>query len=91
MLWNTSLIRDAKDTFAVLLAALLAQVDLPGLGQEGPDDLRSLLTMSFILLSVGFVIGIIGHVTQVRAIVIAGISIIFVATAFFIVAVGEYG
>jgi hypothetical protein len=40
---------------------------------------------------VGFVIGIIGHVTQVRAIVIAGISIIFVATAFFIVAVGEYG
>jgi hypothetical protein len=91
MLWNTSLIRDAKDTFAVLVAALLAQVDLPGLGQEGPDDLRSLLTMSFILLSVGFVIGVIGHVTQVRGIVIAGISIIFVATAFFIVAVGQYG
>jgi hypothetical protein len=91
MLWNTSLIRDAKDTFAVLVAALLAQVDLPGLGQEGPDDLRSLLTMSFILLTVGFVIGVIGHVTQVRGIVIAGISIIFVATAFFIVAVGQYG
>jgi hypothetical protein len=91
MLWNTSLIRYAKDTFAVLLAALLAQVDLPGLGQEGPDDLRSLLTVSFILLVVGFVIGVIGHVTQVRGIVIAGISIVFVATGFFIVAVGEYG
>jgi hypothetical protein len=74
-----------------LLAALLAQVDLPGLGQEGPDDLRSLLTMSFILLTLGFVIGVIGHVTQVRAVVIAGILIIFAATAFFVVAVGEYG
>jgi hypothetical protein len=74
-----------------LLAALLAQVDLPGLGQEGPDDLRSLLTMSFILLAVGFVIGVIGHVTQLRPLVIAGIVIIFVATAFFVVAVGEYG
>lgn len=91
MLWNTSLIRGAKDTFAVLLAALLAQVDLPGLGQEGPDDLRSLLTISFILLAVGFVIGVIGHVTQVRLLVIAGISVIFVATAFFVVAVGQYG
>jgi hypothetical protein len=91
MLWNTSLIRYAKDTFAVLLAALLAQVDLPGLGQEGPDDLRSLLTTSFILLAVGFVIGVIGHVTQVRGLVIVGISVIFVATGFFVVAVGEYG
>jgi hypothetical protein len=91
MLWNTSLIRYAKDTFAVLLAALLAQVDLPGLGQEGPDDLRSLLTTSFILLAVGFVIGVIGHVTQVRGLVIVGISVIFVATGFFLVAVGEYG
>jgi hypothetical protein len=74
-----------------LLAGLLAQVDLPGLGQEGPDDLRSLLTMSFILLAVGFVIGVIGHVTQLRPLVIAGIVVIFVATAFFVVAVGQYG
>jgi hypothetical protein len=74
-----------------LLPVLLAQVDLPGLGQEGPDELRSLLTMSFILLTLGFVIGVIGHVTQLRAVVIAGILIIFAATAFFVVAVGEYG
>ena len=74
-----------------MLAGLLAQVDLPGLGQEGPDDLRSLLTMSFILLAVGFVIGVIGHVTQLRPLVIAGIVVIFVATAFFVVAVGQYG
>jgi hypothetical protein len=74
-----------------LLAALLAQVDLPGLGREGPDDLRSLLTTSFILLVLGFVIGVIGHVTQLRPLVAAGIMVIFVATAFFILAVGQYG
>jgi hypothetical protein len=74
-----------------LLAAVLAQVDLPGLGQEGPDDLRALLTTSFALLAVGFVVGVIGHVTQLRALVAAGIILIFVATVFFVLAVGEYG
>ena len=70
---------------------MLAQVDLPGLGQEGPDDLRALLTTSFALLAVGFVVGVIGHVTQLRALVAAGIILIFVATVFFVLAVGEYG
>jgi NADH:ubiquinone oxidoreductase subunit 6 (subunit J) len=74
-----------------LLAALLAQVDLPGLGREGPDDLRSLLFTSFALLAIGFVIGIIGHMTQIRSLVATGIVLIFVATAFFIIAVGQYG
>ena len=74
-----------------MLAALLAQVDLPGLGREGPDDLRSLLFASFALLAIGFVIGIIGHMTQIRSLVATGIALIFVATAFFIVAVGQYG
>jgi hypothetical protein len=74
-----------------LLAAVLAQVDLPGLGQEGPDDLRALLATSFALLAVGFVVGVIGHVTQLRALIAAGIILIFVATIFFLLAVGEYG
>jgi hypothetical protein len=74
-----------------LLAVLLAQVDLPGLGREGPDDLRSLLTTSFILLALGFLIGVAGHVTQIKGLVIAGITMIFVATAFFVLAVGQYG
>jgi hypothetical protein len=74
-----------------LLATLLAQVDLPGLGQEGPDDLRSLLVTSFGLLGIGFVVGIVGHMTQIRSLIVAGIMIIFVATAFFIIAVGQYG
>ncbi|MGH2783085.1 MAG: hypothetical protein ACRDLA_17090, partial [Thermoleophilaceae bacterium] len=61
-------------------AWLLAQIDLPGLGEEGPDDLRSLLAVSFILIGVGFVIGVLGHVTQLRALVIAGIVLIFAGT-----------
>ena len=74
-----------------MLAALLAQVDLPGLGQEGPDDLRSLLAASFILFVVGFAIGVLGHVTQSRTFVTIGVVIIFAGTAFFILAVGQYG
>ena len=74
-----------------MLAALLAQVDLPGLGRKGPDDLRSLLFTSFALLAIGFVIGIVGHVTQIRSLIATGILLIFVATAFFIIAVGQYG
>jgi hypothetical protein len=74
-----------------LLAAVLAQVDLPGLGQEGPDDLRALLATSFGLLAVGFVVGVIGHVTQLRVLVAAGIILIFASTVFFVLAVGEYG
>jgi hypothetical protein len=74
-----------------LLAVLLAQVDLPGLGREGPDDLRSLLTTSFILLAIGFVVGVLGHVTQIKGLVITGITMIFVATVFFVLAVGQYG
>jgi hypothetical protein len=74
-----------------LLAALLAQVDLPGLGREGPDDLRSLLATSFALLAIGFVVGVVGHVTQIRSLVAAGIVLIFISTAFFVIAVGQYG
>jgi hypothetical protein len=75
-----------------LAAALLfSQISLPGLGQEGPDDLRSLLTVSFILLTVGFAIGVLGHIAQIRTLVTIGIVIVFAGTAFFILAVGEYG
>jgi hypothetical protein len=74
-----------------LLAAVLAQVDLPGLGREGPDDLRALLATSFALLTIGFVVGVIGHITQIRTLVAAGIMLVFVATGFFVLAVGEYG
>lgn len=73
------------------MGALLAQVDLPSLGSEGPDRLRTLITMSFILLPGGMVIGTIGHIYKARSIVIVGTALILIGAALFLVAVAEYG
>jgi hypothetical protein len=69
----------------------LAQVDLPGLGDAGPDDLRSLLTASFVLVAGGMVLGVLGHITQLKALVATGIALVFAGAAFFVVAVGQFG
>ena len=66
-------------------------MDLPGLGDAGPDDLRSLLTASFVLLASGMVLGALGHLTQLRGLVITGIALVFAGAAFFVVAVGQFG
>jgi hypothetical protein len=73
------------------VGALLAQVDLPSLGSEGPDRLRTLITMSFILLPAGLVIGTIGHIYNARSVVIVGTALILIGAALFLVAVAEYG
>jgi hypothetical protein len=70
---------------------LLAAVDLPGLGEAGPDDLRALLTASFVLLATGLVLGVLGHITQLKALVATGIALVFAGAAFFVVAVGQFG
>jgi hypothetical protein len=69
----------------------LAQVELPSLGGEGPDDLRALLTTAFVLFPIGFVIGVLGHLTGIRALVAAGVALILLASAFFVIAVGQFG
>ncbi|MBA3261651.1 MAG: hypothetical protein H0T69_04095 [Thermoleophilaceae bacterium] len=69
----------------------LAQVDLPGLGEAGPDDLRSLLRASFVLLTTGMVLGVLGHITQLKALVATGIALVLAGAAFFVVAVGQFG
>jgi hypothetical protein len=75
-----------------LLAALVAQIpDLPGLGDEGPDDLESLLTLCFLLMGVGFGIGLLGHIVRSRVLVAIGIAIVMVGTVVFALAVGRYG
>ena len=75
-----------------MLAALLAQIpDLPGLGGEGPDDLESLLTWCFILLVVGFALGVVGHLTRSRTLVAIGITVVMVGSAVFVLAIGRYG
>jgi hypothetical protein len=61
------------------------------LDAAGPDDLRSLLTASFVLVTVGMVLGILGHITQLKAVVAVGIALVFAGAAFFVVAVGQFG
>ena len=73
-------------------SALLAQIpDLPGLGEEGPNDLQSLLTWCFILLAAGFAVGVVGHLTRTRALVAVGIGVVMVGSLVFVLAIGRYG
>jgi hypothetical protein len=75
-----------------LLAALVAQIpDVPGFGDEGPDDLESLLTLCFVLLGLGFGIGVLGHIIRSRVLVAIGIAVVMVGTVVFALAVGRYG
>ena len=73
------------------LATVLAQISLPGLGQDGPDDLQQLLTVFYLMMGGGFFIAVTGHIFKSRTLVIAGIFLIFAGTAVFMVAVGSYG
>jgi cytochrome c oxidase subunit IV len=57
----------------------------------GPDELRWLLTASFVLLGGGLVVGVLGHLTQLRAVVAAGVAMVFAGAVFFVIAVGQYG
>ena len=75
-----------------LLAAVVAQIpDLPGLGDEGPSGLESLLTYCFVLMGLGFVVGILGHIVQARVLVAIGIALVMAAAVLFALAVGRYG
>jgi hypothetical protein len=75
-----------------VLDAWLAQgPDLPGLGDEGPGDLGSLLNLCFILLVAGFAVGVVGHITRSRTLVAIGIAVVMVGSAVFVLAVGRYG
>ena len=73
------------------LATVLGQISLPGLGQEGPDDLQRLLTIFYLMMGGGFLIAITGHIFKSRTLVMAGILLIFIGTGVFMVAVGSYG
>jgi hypothetical protein len=70
---------------------LLTAIDLPGLSDSGPSDLRALLTTSFVLVTAGMVIGVLGHLTQLKPVVAAGVALVFGGAAFFVIAVGQFG
>jgi hypothetical protein len=75
-----------------LRAVLLAQIpDLPGLGDEGPNDLESLLSLSFLLMGVGFGIALLGHLTRTRALVAIGVLVVLAGSGVFLLAIGRYG
>jgi hypothetical protein len=60
-------------------------------GQSGPDDLHTLLTIALVLMGAGMGLGILGHLTQLRGLVATGVALVFTGAAFFIVAVGQFG
>jgi hypothetical protein len=58
---------------------------------SSPNDLHSLLTATFVLVGSGMVLGVIGHMTQLKAVVGTGIALVFAGALFFVVAVGQFG
>ena len=71
--------------------SLLAQIDLPSLGREGPDDLEQLLTLFYVLFGAGFLVAVAGHVVASRVLQATGITMVMLGTVLFIVAVGSDG
>jgi hypothetical protein len=75
-----------------VLAALAVKIPgLPGLGDEGPGDLESLLTTTFVLMGLGFGIALLGHLTRTRALIAIGVLVVMVGSGVFILAIGRYG
>jgi hypothetical protein len=91
MVWNTSLIRNAKDTFASLDGSLLlAMSDFldPGAGPDQRGDFEISPSFFIVLLLLGFVIGTFGHLIKSRTLVAAGVILVFAATVFIPIAIG---
>ena len=73
------------------LAKVIAQFPtLPSPGQ-GSEGFRRMMTIFGILMGLGFVIGIAGHLFKARFLVAAGVLLVFAATGLFLVAVAQHG
>ena len=73
------------------MLALQAQLNLPGLDHEGPDELRRLMRVFGVLFAAGFFLGVLGHLFDSRALRAVGIALVLLGTAAFVMAVGSYG
>jgi hypothetical protein len=71
--------------------SLLAQIDLPSLGDEGPEDLEDLLSLFYWLFGAGFLVGVLGHLFDSRLLRATGIAMVMGATVVFLMAVGTDG
>jgi hypothetical protein len=74
----------------VPVLALLAQVNVPSPG-EPSDALARWITIFFVLMGLGFVFGIVGHLTKSRVLVGVGVALVMLSSAVFVVAVVRQG
>ena len=73
------------------LAFVIAQFpSLPDPG-EGSQGFRRMMAIFGTLMAVGFVLGVAGHITKLKALVLAGVLLVFAATGLFLVAVAQHG
>jgi hypothetical protein len=75
----------------VAVLTLLAQGGLPGLGQDGPEDLQRLLKIFYAMFAGGVIIAVLGYAIPSKGLQILGIGMVFLATAVFMAAVSGYG
>ncbi len=73
------------------LLTILGQIGIPDPGQPADEELQRLLNAFYVLVGLGFLIAVAGHLFQSRALVIVGIAMFFLGTAVFMAAVGAYG
>ena len=64
---------------------------LPGLGDQGPGDLDSLLTTTFVLMGVGFGSPCWAIMTRTRVLIAIGVLVVMVGSGVFVLAIGRYG
>ena len=73
------------------LATIIAQLPpLPDPG-EGSESFQTMMRLFAILMALGFLIGIAGHVVKVKAMVLIGVLLVFAATGLFMVGVATHG
>lgn len=72
------------------LLARLAQA-LPDDFPSSPDDLERQLTVYFLLFAFGFLIAGLGHMFKSRTMVGIGVTMVFLSTAIFVVAIADRG
>ncbi len=73
------------------LLSIVGQIGIPDPGRDGSDDLQRLLDAFYVLVGLGFLVAVAGHLFGSRTLVIIGIALFFIGTAVFMVAVGTYG
>ena len=72
-------------------APVIAQLPpLPSPG-EGSEGFQTMMRLFALLMGLGFLIGIGGHVVKAKALVLVAVLLIFGATGLFLVAVATHG